>query len=116
LHHKSPDATSNPITRCLSPGEFGAQAASWLDDFALRVRVADPDRGRHPLYARDRIQAGAVARPILKGRPLAVVVTTPELHDYVRRYINLTAAERPVKIVKTVEQAKAWLLTQGAAV
>jgi len=33
----------------------------------------------------------------------------------VRRYINLAAAERPVKIVKTIDQARDWLKTQGAA-
>ncbi len=52
---------------------------------------------------------------ILKGGPLVFGVTAPETHDYVRRYINLAAADRPVKIVKTVDQARDWLKTQGAA-
>jgi hypothetical protein len=52
---------------------------------------------------------------ILKGGPLVFVVTSPELHDYVRRYINLAAADRPVTIVETVDEARAWLKTQGTA-
>jgi len=52
---------------------------------------------------------------VMKGGPLAFVVTSPELHDYVRRYINLAGADRPVKIVKTLEDARAWLKTQATA-
>jgi hypothetical protein len=52
---------------------------------------------------------------VMKGGPLVFVVTSPELNDYVRRYINLAAAERPVKIVRTVDEARAWLKTQEAA-
>ena len=66
----------------------------------------------------EMMQLGARMRAyasVMKGGPLAFVVTSPELHDYVRRYINLAAAERPVKIVKTVDQARDWLKTQGAA-
>jgi len=66
----------------------------------------------------EMMQLGARMRAyasVMKGGPLAFVVTSPELHDYVRRYINLAAAERPVKIVRTVDQARDWLKTQGAA-
>ena len=66
----------------------------------------------------EMMQLGARMRAyasVMKGGPLAFVVTSPELHDYVRRYINLAAADRPVKIVKTVDQARAWLKTQEAA-
>lgn len=66
----------------------------------------------------EMMQLGARMRAyasVMKGGPLAFVVTSPELHDYVRRYINLAAAERPVKIVKTIDQARDWLKTQGAA-
>jgi gamma-glutamyl phosphate reductase len=52
---------------------------------------------------------------VMKGGPLVFVVTSPELNDYVRRYINLAAAERPVKIVRTVDEARAWLKTQDTA-
>ena len=66
----------------------------------------------------EMMQLGARMRAyasVMKGGPLAFVVTSPELHDYVRRYINLAAADRPVKIVKTVDQARAWLKTQATA-
>ena len=66
----------------------------------------------------EMMQLGARMRAyasVMKGGPLAFVVTSPELHDYVRRYINLAAAERPVKIVRTVDQTRDWLKTQGAA-
>lgn len=66
----------------------------------------------------EMMQLGARMRAyasILKGGPLAFVVTSPEMHDYVRRYINLAAADRPVKIVKTVDEARAWLKTQATA-
>ena len=66
----------------------------------------------------EMMQLGARMRAyasVMKGGPLVFVVTSPELHDYVRRYINLAAAERPVKIVKTVDEARAWLKTQAAA-
>ena len=66
----------------------------------------------------EMMQLGARMRAyasVMKGGPLAFVVTSPDLHDYVRRYINLAAADRPVKIVKTVDQARAWLKTQEAA-
>jgi hypothetical protein len=63
----------------------------------------------------EMMQLGARMRAyasILKGGPLVFVVISPELHDYVRRYINLAAAERPVKIVRTIDEARAWLKTQ----
>ena len=62
------------------------------------------DDGMMRLGARMRAYAS-----ILKGGPLVFVVTTPEIHGYVRRYINLAAADRPVKIVETVGEARAWL-------
>jgi hypothetical protein len=83
--------------------------AKLLDCTTMVTHATDDEMMR--LGARMRAYAS-----ILKGGPLVFVVTTPELHDYVRRYINLAAAERPVKIVKTVDQAKAWLRTQGATI
>ena len=80
--------------------------AKLLDCSTMVTHVSDDEMMR--LGARMRAYAS-----ILKGGPLVFVVTTPEIHDYVRRYINLAAADRPVKIVKTVDQARAWLKTQG---
>jgi len=67
------------------------------------------------VYDEEMMRLGARMRAyasILKGGPLVFVVTSPGLHDYVRRYINLAAADRPVKIVKTVDEAQSWLKTQ----
>ena len=66
----------------------------------------------------EMMQLGARMRAyasVMKGGPLAFVVTSPELHDYVRRYINLAAADRPVKIVRTIDEARTWLKTQASA-
>lgn len=63
----------------------------------------------------EMMQLGARMRAyaeILRGGPLVFVVATPEVQEYVRRYINLAAAERPVKIARTVDEARAWLKTQ----
>jgi len=79
--------------------------AKLLDCTTMVTRVDDDEMMR--LGARMRAYAS-----ILKGGPLVFVVTRPEIHDYVRRYINLAAADRPVTIVKTVDEARAWLKTQ----
>jgi hypothetical protein len=51
---------------------------------------------------------------VMKGGPVVFVVATPEINDYARRYINLTTAERPVKIVSSLEAARTWLSAQQA--
>ncbi len=49
----------------------------------------------------------------LEGGPLAFVVTRPDVHDYVRRYLNLTTgATRPVKICASAHEARVWLGSQ----
>jgi hypothetical protein len=50
---------------------------------------------------------------VMKGGPLVFVVTDPVINGYVRRYINLAAADRPWQIVKSVDEARAWLGQQG---
>jgi hypothetical protein len=86
-----------------------AMAYAKLLDCTTMVTHVDDDEMMQ-LGARMRAYAS-----VLKGGPLVFVVTSPEVQDYVRRYINLAAAERPVKIVKTVDEAQAWLKTQNAA-
>ncbi|MBS0525994.1 MAG: hypothetical protein JSS04_20360 [Proteobacteria bacterium] len=76
--------------------------AKLLDCTTMVTHASDDEMMR--LGARMRAYAS-----ILKGGPLVFVVTTPEIHGYVRRYINLAAADRPVKIVETVGEARAWL-------
>lgn len=82
--------------------------AKLLDCTGMATRASDDEMMQ--LGARMRAYAS-----VMKGGPLVFVVTSPELHDYVRRYINLAAAERPVKIVRTVDEARAWLKTQETA-
>jgi hypothetical protein len=45
----------------------------------------------------------------IEGGPLAFVVTTPEARAFVDRYLNLTAAQRPVRIFARLEDAQEWL-------
>jgi hypothetical protein len=82
--------------------------AKLLDCSTMETRVSDEEMMQ--LGARMRAYA-----EIMKGGPLVFVVTDQVIHDYVRRYINLAAADRPVKIVKTIDQAKAWLKKQDPA-
>jgi hypothetical protein len=86
-----------------------AMAYAKLVDCTTMVTHVDDDEMMQ-LGARMRAYAS-----MMKGGPLVFVVTSPELHDYVRRYINLAAAERPVKIVRTIDEARTWLKTQAPA-
>jgi len=81
--------------------------AKLLDCTRMKTQVSDDEMMR--LGARMRAYAS-----IMKGGPLVFVVGDPLIENYVRRYINLAAAERPVKIVATVDQARAWLKKQDA--
>ena len=47
-----------------------------------------------------------------KGGPLAFVVTGGPTYEAIRRYINLTPAERAVALFTTVPEARAWLDAQ----
>jgi hypothetical protein len=51
---------------------------------------------------------------VMKSGPLCLVVATPEIFDYTRRYINLAQVDRPAQICKTVAEAEAWLAKQKA--
>jgi hypothetical protein len=48
----------------------------------------------------------------LPGGPLAFVVTTRLAREFIDRYLNLTAAPRPVSIFPTAEEARSWLDAQ----
>jgi len=82
--------------------------AKLLDCTKMQTRVSDDEMMR--LGARMRAYAS-----IMKSGPLALVVTDPAINDYVRRFINLAAADRPVKIVETVDRARSWLKKEVAA-
>jgi len=41
--------------------------------------------------------------------PIAIVAASLESIEYMRRFINLAAGERPIRLFAAVEQARAWL-------
>ncbi len=82
--------------------------AKRLDCTKMATQATDDEMMR--LGARIRAYA-----TVMKGGPLVFVVTDPSSENYVRRYINLATADRPVKIVKTIGQAQAWLVKQRPA-
>ena len=97
-----------------------AQAEEYLDALVVAdampyAKLLDCTRMRTQVSDEEMMQLGARMRAyasIMKGGPLVFVVTDPLIENYVRRYINLAAADRPVKIVTTMEQAQAWLAKQ----
>lgn len=46
---------------------------------------------------------------------VAVVATSTEARDAVRRYMNFAGAKRSIQLFTTVEDARAWLLGQSPA-
>ena len=96
------------------------QAEEYLDALVLAdampyAKLLDCTRLKTQVSDEEMMQLGARMRAyasIMKGGPLVFVVTDPLIENYVRRYINLAAADRPVTIVTTIDQAKAWLKKQ----
>lgn len=41
--------------------------------------------------------------------PIAIVAASLESIEYMRRFMNLAAGERPIRLFVSVEQARAWL-------
>ena len=80
--------------------EKSVSAAALLADPATRTVTIDD-----PVYRRSMTYRAIPVNALLKGLAVAA-------DDYVRRYINLAADERPVKIVRTIDEARAWLKTQ----
>src|ERR1700755_3486819 len=48
----------------------------------------------------------------LKGGPLVFVSTNPATREPIERYLNLSKADRPVAIFKTIAEARAWVDAQ----
>ena len=46
--------------------------------------------------------------------PLAFVATTLAVEGFAKRFLNVASVQRPSKIFKTVEDAKAWLLSRNS--
>lgn len=67
----------------------------------------------------DVMQIGARMRAYsgvdLRGGPVALVVDTPEAIDYIKRYLNLSSADRPAKLFSAEPDARNWLDEQRSA-
>jgi len=46
--------------------------------------------------------------------PLAFVATTLAVEGFAKRFLNVASVQRPSKIFRTVEEAKAWLLSRNS--
>jgi len=46
--------------------------------------------------------------------PLAFVATSLAVEGFAKRFLNVASVQRPSKICKTVEEAKAWLLSRNS--
>jgi hypothetical protein len=46
--------------------------------------------------------------------PLAFVATTLAVEGFAKRFLNVVSVQRPSKIFKTEEEAKAWLLSRNS--
>ncbi len=46
--------------------------------------------------------------------PLAFVATTLAVQGFAKRFLNVASVQRPAKICKTVDEAKAWLLSRNS--
>ena len=82
-----------------------AEASGWRKLFDARGGEA---RGTE----HDLMMLGARMRAygeVLSHGPLAIVVSTPFLHELALRYLNLARAERPAEVFETPESAGIWL-------
>jgi hypothetical protein len=117
-----------PIRWTLAPGErlatIIAEGVCTLEDLeamfdALVVAEAsgwrklfDARSGEAKGTEHDLMMLGARMRAyaeVLSHGPLAIVVSTPFLHELALRYLNLARAERPAEVFETPESAGIWL-------
>jgi hypothetical protein len=82
-----------------------AEASGWRKLFDARAGEArGVPEDLMMLGARMRAYAG-----VLSHGPLAIVVSTPYLHELALRYLNLARADRPAEVFETPESARIWL-------
>jgi hypothetical protein len=117
-----------PIRWSLAPGErlvtITAEGVCTLEDLeamfdALVVgdasgwrKLFDARRGEAQGTPDDLMLLGARMRAyaeVLSHGPLAIVVSTPFLHELALRYLNLARADRPAEVFDTPEAADIWL-------
>ena len=82
-----------------------AEASGWR-------KLFDARRGEAQGTPDDLMLLGARMRAyaeVLSHGPLAIVVSTPFLHELALRYLNLARADRPAEVFDTPEAADIWL-------
>lgn len=83
-----------------------AQAyAKLFDTGTMELRLTDDEV--MAIGARMSAYSGAFA----EAGPLAFVATTLINEAFAKRFLNVSSVQRPAKLFRTVEQAKAWLAT-----
>jgi len=84
----------------------GAQPyAKLFDAGAMRLELSDDEMME--LGARMSAYSSAFA----EAGPLAFVASTLATEAFAKRFLNVSSVQRPAKLFRTVEQAKAWLAT-----
>jgi hypothetical protein len=78
--------------------------AKLFDTGTMELRLSDDEV--MALGARMSAYAGAFA----EAGPLAFVATTLINEGFAKRFINVSSVQRPAKLFRTVEQARAWLV------
>ena len=83
----------------------GPAYAKLFDSGTMELRLSDDEVME--LGARMSAYSAAFA----EAGPLAFVAATLANEGFAKRFLNVSSVQRPAKLFKTVEQAKAWLAT-----
>jgi len=81
--------------------------AKLFDAGAMELKLTDDEM----LLLGARMSAYSGAFP--EAGPLAFVATTLAVEGFAKRFLNVASVQRQAKICKTVEEAKAWLLSRN---
>jgi hypothetical protein len=81
--------------------------AKLFDAGTMELKLSDEDVML--LGARMSAYSGAYA----EAGPLAFVAGTLAVEGFAKRFLNVSSVRRPAKLFRTVEQAKAWLVSQA---
>ena len=79
--------------------------AKLFDTGTMELRLTDDEV--MGIGARMSAYSGAFA----EAGPLAFVATTLTNEAFAKRFLNVSSVQRPAKLFRTLEQAKAWLAT-----
>jgi hypothetical protein len=91
---------------------LGCMDAIVAQDAMGYPKLIDTQEGIHHFSDDDIMTLGARAQAYAfydpRG-PIAIVATSLESIEYMRRFMNLAAGDRPIRLFVAVEQARAWL-------